>query len=435
MKKLEYKNCSGLQIVCQKCNRAVHKSMTVYNGCKHEFDNQYYKLVLPDPNIPGKRRTKKLTTKSLNEAITALVEFKEELCSPVIMDAPKVIKPMLLLDCMAVYIDYKNDVNVPAHEKATLSKNYLDDLQRCLEKFPIFLKEIGVNVKTLKVDEVTENHVGGFYKYLDDKKYAAPTFNHCIKHLRMFYEYLIVEKDYENKNPFRKAKLKPIWHNPQTINAIDFYDLIDGITPEDSIKVVGKNNNRKNRYRPWLKDVFRLAAYTGRRLEELVEMKWNWIVNGDKGEPIYLQSPDLKVNAMQHNRDKNNSKVVFIPIIEELMELLLELGYEQKKGLNDFIIASDEVMSRQTMIKYMSKSFSFYFEKLNRGYIKNLKHLRKTYISRLEMATSGISIKISGQSSMGLINSHYKDHKYFAEQIAKSEFRVYEKRELLINKL
>src|ERR1035437_9597546 len=435
MERLEYKTHSGLQIVCSKCGKAVHKNIKTYNGCKHPIESQSYKLVLPDPDNVGKRRTKKLSTKNLNEAIAALVEFKEELNSPFQIVIPVDSKPMLLLDCMQMYIDFKHNVGVPHHKQRNITKAHLNHIESYLMRFPTFLKNSGVNVKLLGVDKVTDDIVGKYHDYLSNQNYSPVTFNTYINHVKFFYNYLINNKDYLIKNPFKGIKSQVVRPLSVTLRANDFYDLLDVITPEDCAKPVGKNGELKTRYRPWLKDFIRLSAYSGRRRAELTQMKWNWIVCDEQGYPIYISSPDIKVNKLQENRNESTMKKIYVPIIQELKELLMDLGYNEKKGTNEYIIALDDKMNRETLEGFATKSFSYYFDKLNRGYSRSLKHLRKTYITKLDFASSGLAQMITQHSSQSIIESNYKDHIHVATQIAKSNFRVFEKRELLINKI
>src|ERR1035437_3727792 len=143
MKRLDYKPVSGLQIVCNKCCRAIHKSFEQYRDCKHPLESQAYKIVLQDPMNHGKRRTKNLTTKNLNDAVIELIRFKEEISIKAKVIVPikegnsfpsKVIVPgntisKLLLECFRMYMDNKTNINVPIHKQRNLTKNYLKEIK------------------------------------------------------------------------------------------------------------------------------------------------------------------------------------------------------------------------------------------------------------------------------------------------------------------
>ena len=442
MKRLDFKPVSGLQIVCNKCCRAIHKSIEPYRGCKHLLESQAYKIVLPDPFNPCKRRTKNLTTKNLYEAIIALVQFKEELNTPakiiekvhevnripIDVTVPEKTKSILLLECFKMYIDNKNNINVPIHKQRIVTNNYLKEIINSFEKFVRYLKSVGINVAKFEIIDIDDNIVGGYFKYLSDFNYAAVTFNTHISNMKIFFNFLNT-RGTSLSNPFEGVRRKPVRNNPQTITAKDFYDLINIITPIDSKIVIGqKRLELKEYYREWLPNYIKLAAFTGRRRTEITQMKWSNIVCDEFGYPAYIESPDIKVNKLQNNDDKSNWKLIYVPIIEELRELLVELGYDQNKGKDEYLIAANEPIGRKSIEDFVSRSFNFFFKKLGRDYERHYKCLRKTYITRLEHETSGIARLITQHSSQLVIEGHYKDHRYIATQLSKSSFRVFEKK-------
>ncbi len=97
--------------------------------------------------------------------------------------------------------------------------------------------------------------------------------------------------------------------------------------------------------------------------------------------PIYIESPNIKVNKQQNNFDEKDFQFAYIPVGEELFELLIELNFDENKNSNKYIFAPD-VENRLKLEKQSSKYFTFFFKKLNRNYTRQLKHLRQTYITR-----------------------------------------------------
>ena len=116
--------------------------------------------------------------------------------------------------------------------------------------------------------------------------------------------------------------------------------------------------------------------------------------------PVYIESPNIKVNKQQNNFDERDFQYAYIPVGEELLELLIDLKLDENYDSQKFIIAP-EVENRQNLEKYASKYFTFFFKKLNRNYTMQLKHLRKTYITREDLF---VNSKISMQHS----NYHQK---------------------------
>jgi len=58
-------------------------------------------------------------------------------------------------------------------------------------------------------------------------------------------------------------------------------------------------------------------------------MKWN-MIHYDNDMPIYIESPNIKVNKHQNNFDEKDFQYAYVPAGEELLELLLELGLVEK---------------------------------------------------------------------------------------------------------
>jgi hypothetical protein len=76
------------------------------------------------------------------------------------------------------------------------------------------------------------------------------------------------------------------------------------------------------------------------------------------------------------------------------------------------------------MVKFIGTSFSFFFEKLNRNYVRNARHLRQTYITEENQYLNRISLK---HSTFRTTEKHYLDRSAIATQLSKSGFRVFEK--------
>jgi len=115
--------------------------------------------------------------------------------------------------------------------------------------------------------------------------------------------------------------------------------------------------------------------------------------------------------------------MVFIPVIPQLRDLLYEMGFEEQKQSNKYLIAPDETASRRTIVFQLSKSFTFYFRQLNTGKEISLKHLRKTYLTHLQIIT-GNAIGISGHSTKDILDNHYIDQIEIAKSVAGSNLSI-----------
>lgn len=177
-------------------------------------------------------------------------------------------------------------------------------------------------------------------------------------------------------------------------------------------------------YRPWLKDLIKLKAFTGRRNTELFEMRWN-MIHFEEDMPIYIESPNIKVNKQQNNFDEKDFQYAYIPVGEELFELLIDLKLDENYDSQKYIIAP-EVENRDNLEKQTSKYFTFFFKKLNRNYNRQLKHLRQTYITREDLF---VNSKISMQhSNYRTTSKHYVDKREVAKQMVKNGFRIFEEK-------
>ncbi len=99
---------------------------------------------------------------------------------------------------------------------------------------------------------------------------------------------------------------------------------------------IGKK--RRNMYKVWLKDLIMLKAFTGRRNDELFEMRWD-MIHYEDDQPIYIMSPDIKINKLQNNFDRRDFQFSYVPIGVELKSLLNQLGMKNKRGSSEYIIA------------------------------------------------------------------------------------------------
>ena len=332
-------------------------------------------------------------------------------------------KPMDWGYCKTLYLKNLNNIDVPRHKQRFRDPIYLKNTEMYLNRFEDFLKSDRVREKVSRVSQVTDSVVGKYYEYIEEVTNSNSSFNHHFKAIRTLFNFLIEEKEYQIKNPFKKVALRYQGTNPKTISKQDFEALLNIINEKDSI-LVYKSGARKNMYRPYLKFAYQLALYTGRRTEEIVNFKWSNIKCDEKNEPLYIESIDLKANRQSNFNQSKATKMVFIPVIPQLRNLLYELGFEKNKGTDMFLIASNDNSSRKTIIDKLSKGFSFYYEKLNTGKDISLKHLRKTYLTHLQILT-GNAIGVSGHSNEEILDDHYIDKVEIAKSVANSNLSIF----------
>ena len=157
------------------------------------------------------------------------------------------------------------------------------------------------------------------------------------------------------------------------------------------------------------------------RSAELFAMRWN-MIHYEEFMPVFIESPNIKVNKQQNNFDERDYQFTYIPVGEELLELLLNLNLEENMDSKDYIIAP-EVENRVNLEKQTSKYFTFFYNKLNRNDTRQLKHLRQTYITREDYYLNG---RMSMQhSNYKTTSKHYVDKSDIAKQMALNGFRIF----------
>ncbi|KAF0236677.1 MAG: hypothetical protein FD181_2581 [Prolixibacteraceae bacterium] len=415
---LEYHKFKGLFLYCNKCDNYIHQKQKG-KKCSHPIEKQVYKAIIRTGN-GYERKFKTLDARDFAGAVKETLDFEDKVKNPHLYQQSNNPKQSPYLeDTIRMYIDHMHDEEVPHHKKSYLSKSYIESTRTFLKEFKSFIVNSGADFHTYKLSLINDSVVGKFSAYLENKDISNYTFNGHIKAMRIFFNYLIKNKGYNIKNVWKEVKLKSERATNVSISAKDFYDLLSIIGPDDAIAKTGKT--KRNMYRPWLKDLIRLKAYTGRRNAELFAMRWN-MIHFEEGMPVYIESPNIKVNKQQNNFDEKDYQFVYIPIGEELLDLLMDLNLLENVDSNDHIIAPDS-KNRDDMEKQTSKYFTFFFNKLNRNYSRQLKHLRKTYITSEDLyLNSGFSMQ---HGNYKITDKFYVDKNVIATKMALNGFRIF----------
>jgi integrase len=423
MKTLKYKKFTGLHIVCKKCCKLVEVSQASYRGCEHPFDRQKYKAII---KVKGTRKTRDLKALDYDTAVKELLEFKVELSNPIkliIQPIQPEIKYELFTDFMCMYGDWLENVDVPRHEQKVRTSKYIKETVGYIIKFSDFLKSNGHKLDKLTIYQVDKYMLGNYYEFLEETIKSHSTFNHNLRALKNFYNFLINDKELILANIPKKMKLKYENPNPTSISDLDFLKLLSVINEEDSIQIL-KSGVKKNRYRPYTKIGIELCAYTGMRLEEVASLKYSDIVVDSNGELECLIGTDLKFERA-HNWDSTKApKTVYIPISKELEDLLIKLNYKENLGAEKYLIAGDENITRSSLAKQLSHSFTFYRNKAELSNDFSIKHLRKTFLTKLHLQT-GLTESMGYQKTSTVILKNYIDKKAVVKEVNKRGFSFF----------
>ncbi len=438
------KEFKGITVYCGKCKTNINEICKesgkpikqCLNGNRH-----FYKLYLHVPGTENTRKTKNLG-RDIDEAIKIAIEFEKELkgnnyrvsenkVTKEVKNVNKIeeIKPENIVNAMARYVGFlHNDPEiVPEFRVKERSKKHLQDIERNFKYFIICLKQNGYNPNEISVNDINEQMIGKFHEYLlKELELSNSSYNRAMTEFTCLYNHLI-DKGYNIRNPFKSIPRRQANAQIETITADELHNLLEIVQkPELGISVLSTGRN-KNMYKPWMKDAIELGLYTGRRNEEIVQMQWNKVFEDEKGNPLYIQVIDYKVSR-QKGQEKDNPKYIYVPVTNELKDLLVRIGYENYKGSAKYILAPEETMKRETMNGLISHSFPHYYKQLGTGKDLSFKSLRKTYISKLSgfMGVDNARI-ITKHSGTEVMEKHYIDKKVIA--LTAKEFRMFDETE------
>lgn len=411
------KKFTGLYVFCNKCNQKSKTSLVYNEKCNHPEDKVVYKAII---TIPGTKsiRSKNLEAKNVDEAIKQTIDFRNELVAADFKHITINVKeqnPVDLLGCIAMYLDYLENNNVYSHQVKPRTKAHIAQITAYLKKFIIALKTEHLNIKGLLVRHIEDYHVDIWNNYLNDNfpDYSNRTFNRHMDTISEFFQYLINIKRYKLNNFFSSENVarRKVHSRKETISMQEFKNLLNIINPENGIEILS-TGERKNHYYDWLKDAFEFGLYSGRRRDEIIYAKFSDIIE-ENGVPIYIITEDYKFNRRNNLVKDGEKKFNYSPVIKDLYLFLQKIKYEQFKGSDRYLIASESPRKRETIKDDMSKAFTHYYKKLGTGKKLEFKNLRKTYITFLNNFTGGKAEEITGHSGQEIIMSNYHDPKVF----------------------
>lgn len=406
------KNRYGLKVHCPICKlNLTHKTI---KKCKHHNRQKYKSIVYYDGK---KAKTKQHNTSDYDIALTSAIHFKTSVqngASVNILQPIPIINSgqLSVLEAVEIYYDFKCDINVPSHLRNYMSKDSLYSIKLYLQQFLDILTDADIVTSKFPFSSINDIHVGIWHEYITSN-YSPGSFSSPLKVLKPWVEYMIEEHQINMKNPFGAVKFPTVEYNVKSIEINEFNAVLNAIDAKSPYQYLGgKNKERKSHYRPYLKDMFKLGILTGFRREELACIRWNAIYYSSRANCIVISTANLKVERAK----KKKYKVKIVPIGEELMELLKELGYDKYISTDNYIIEPDRKFKYKTMMDCMSKGFNHYYKAAfpDKEPVK-FKVLRKTYLSYLNKEVGDDMIDLSSHSNMRVLDTHYIDPEVIAK--------------------
>lgn len=407
---------TGLKIYCHKCKRD--------NPTCNHYDIQRYKVRIHVPGTKNKKITKVLKSTIYNDAVVEAIIIEKELKTN---NFQKVVVSEIgndysISDAVIRYNQYLSG----NYEFSQFVKNISDDHRKECVKFCRYFCNTFKGKKDIQITrivEVTKSDVARFYSWADAHYNSEKSFNKCLGALKAFFKFLIEIEDVQMKNPFASYEAKKaIKKNVETLTKDEFDSVISVIDTANPIIKLGGKGEKKNLYRFYLKDGFKLFLLTGGRREEVVELKWSDILTKIDGTKFF------KIDNKKVNRQKDTDEYVkYLPINHDLFELLIKLGYNEKKTTNDFILYPDRKVKSITIMNDLSKAFTHYKKEAGITKAVSLKNLRKTYITWLRLVTGKDTGLLTSHGGEQVLIDHYIDSTILnAVEKAALNFKVYE---------
>lgn len=438
-KKLPSGKHKGLCIYCNRCKKHFYwtqkkvrleygdivqgepicgASKKVFSKCRfHHFHR--FKSRIHISGSYDRKKSKVLNATNYNDAVVEAIAFEKEVKQNQMRDSTDYSKIRYLFDAQLQYIDFLDNIGVPEHLKVKRSEKHIKEVQKSLALFNEALASRYVNKSNLRIDRITDKHVGHFHSYLlNDKSYAAKTYNNKMGVLKSFYKWAIETYRLNVINPFAKVKERVTAQNNDTITKREFENLLEMITPENGLVQIGITRQQtRNRYKPFLKDGIELALHTGGRREEIVELKWNMIKKIDN-EIAYIEVPNFKVIRQLGEGFNTNVPPKIIPITKGLKDILFRLSYLQNKDKDQYILVPNRSgKSAKSIMDDLSKGFTHFYKLLNTGKQLQLKSLRKTYLTYLHIALKDDTKLLSSHTTDQVLDKHYIDKRVISKAI------------------
>ncbi|WP_348810625.1 tyrosine-type recombinase/integrase [Flavobacterium maritimum] len=388
----------GIKIYCKKCKVDNPK-------CNH-FESFTYKVRIHIPGTKKSVKSKILNSTVYSDAVTEAINFEKHLKSnnyeTIVADTEEG-NDYSVIDSIIKYNHYLNGESEYAQFKKNVTVEHRKELIRFCKYFAKTLKK-NKNIELTRIKDVSKQDVSNFYSWADNH-YNPKTFNKCLNGVKGFFDFLIDVEEIEMKNPFRKYSRKQIPKtNIDSVTKEEFNAILEAVDIYSPIVVLGGKGERKNMYKPYLKDGFRLFLLTGGRREEIVDLRWSH---------IYVSVSGVKFFRVQNLKVERNLNIdglyKYIPINSDLFDLLVEMGYHEKKQTGDYILFPEREVQSKTIMDSLSKAFSHY--KNGAGIEKDisLKSLRKTYITWVYQVMQKETGVLTSHSTTKVLESYYID--------------------------
>ncbi|NMH28055.1 tyrosine-type recombinase/integrase [Flavobacterium silvaticum] len=421
--KLKKPKFTGMKIYCNTCKRDNPT-------CKHH-DSHVYRVRLHVKGSTKGVKVKTLLSRDYDEAVDEAIAFKKEMVS---VNYQPEYKPkertstvqtiQTLVSGILKYDQYLNGKHELVHLRKEVGDAHRKETIRFCTYFCDAVKKID-NVTLLPISEISQHHVAAFYSWAE-KEYAPRTFNKMMAAMKGFFDFIVAVEKIKMENPFAVYVTKEVGkQNIQTLSKTEFEAVLEAVDNASPIFNM-KTGEKKTMFYPYLKNAFKLFLLTGGRREEVVDLKWSDLMITVQ-DVRFFQVANGKVEKQKRSKNLHGATAnKFFPVNADLMELLTELGYEEFKGQDKFIIAPERTVSSKTIMDRVSKAFTHYRKEAGITKEVSLDELRKTYLTWMNTIMNKDTKILSSHSNQEVLNNHYIDPTVLsAVEKANLEFRIF----------
>lgn len=408
----------GIRVYCNKCkgHLTLRDLKTGFQSkeCSHPTNSQRYKAIVCAGSASNKkRRTCCFKTRNLSEAIELTVKFKMHVKAEVKEDDKKeVFKPILLIECLAMFLDFKRNVGVKEHLFKSIQKNSLNAFENHIFKWKEATKLAKEDFSLLKVNQISDKNVSSTIEHLE--KWSPSVQRKAFGFYNQFYSYLN-DKGYNIPSPFKGIEVADSQEKEaKAMTLKEFKAVIYSMKNGSSID----KKQGKTFFFNWLADALTFNALTGRRREEFMNAKFSDIVLID-GRLLggYVRMVDYKYSRQNSYKVGFRNRYTKAPIFPELYDFLMEMGYEQFKDSDRFIVGGSETRQRNTMANNLTNGFAFYRQIAGLKQDVQLNGLRKKYITRMRNEFGDNANFFTGHKSSRIDMKHYYDDSEIFEKV------------------
>jgi len=413
----------GIRVYCNNCKTLFDPRNQIgilqKTDCKHPASKQRYKSIICVNSVGSrkKRKTFCYDTRNLTEVIELGFQFKHYVKTPIKskIQLEENVKPILLIDCLSLFLDFKRNIGVKEYQIKTLSQNSFNAFENHIKKWKNATEIIGEDFFQIRVDKVSDDNISETIKHLSS--WSTSVQKKAFGFYNQFYLFLI-ENGYNIVSPFKGIEVNDSIEKEARALTFDEFKLMKDAMALGSIndKIKGKT-----RFFNWLLDTMDFAALTGRRREEFMTAKFSDITLNPEGKLLggYIKMIDSKFSKQNSHRVASQNRYTKAPIFPELYDFLMKIGYEKYKSSDRYIIAGEDLKQRNTLADNLTNAFGYYRDKIGMNSLVQLNGLRKKYITRMRNEFGNNANFFTGHKDSRIDKKHYYDDSEIFKKVVK----------------